>query len=254
MSKAWIPNICTSLNLVFGILAIFMMIMGGVKFGPLIDGPICILLALAADGLDGRLARYLGTANELGKEMDSLCDVVSFGTAPGVMSVLFTLSVVSMAAMKAGIPPANLQYFLYFSIAAGVIYAVCGMWRLARFNINAAVVHGYFMGLPIPAGGCIIATATMLIANLPFIPPMAVGYAAPVVVIILGLLMVSRIHYPDFKGTGERINVIALIISLLFALGVIYLCRSVFPFAVLFAIFSTYAVLGILNTIFNKIA
>jgi CDP-diacylglycerol--serine O-phosphatidyltransferase len=170
------------------------------------------------------------------------------------MSVLFTLSVVSMAAMKAGIPPANLQYFLYFSIAAGVIYAVCGMWRLARFNINAAVVHGYFMGLPIPAGGCIIATATMLIANLPFIPPMAVGYAAPVVVIILGLLMVSRIHYPDFKGTGERINVIALIISLLFALGVIYLCRSAFPFAVLFAIFSTYAVLGILNTIFNKIA
>ncbi|TCS78754.1 CDP-diacylglycerol--serine O-phosphatidyltransferase [Pectinatus cerevisiiphilus] len=254
MSKAWIPNLCTSMNLVFGILAIFVMLMGGVKFGPLIDAPICILLALIADGLDGRLARRFGTVNERGKEMDSLCDVVSFGVAPGIISVLFTLSIISMAAMKAGTPPDRLKYFMYFSIVAGVIYAVCGMWRLARFNVNASIVHGHFMGLPIPAGGCMIATAAMLIANLPFIPPIAIGYAIPIIVIITGLLMISSIHYPDFKGTGEKINIIALIISLLFALAIIFLCRAVFPFAVLFAIFSTYAVFGILNTICNKIA
>lgn len=254
MNKAWIPNTCTSLNLVFGILSIFAMLMGGVKFGPLVDGPICILLALAADGLDGRLARHFGTVDERGKEMDSLCDVVSFGVAPGIMSVLFTLSVISMAAMKAGMQPVDLRYFIYFSIAAGVIYAVCGMWRLARFNVNAAVVHGYFMGLPIPAGGCMIATATMLIANLPFIPSIAIGYAAPIVVVITGLLMISHIHYPDFKGEGEKINVIALVVSLVFALSIIFMCRSAFPFAILFAVFATYAVFGILNTVCNKIA
>ncbi|MDQ0203028.1 CDP-diacylglycerol--serine O-phosphatidyltransferase [Pectinatus haikarae] len=254
MSKAWIPNVCTSMNLVFGILSIFVMLMGGVKFGPLIDAPIFILLALLADGLDGRLARYFGTTDERGKEMDSLCDVVSFGVAPGIISVLFTLSIISMAAMKTGTPPDSLRYFMYFSIIAGVIYAVCGMWRLARFNVNAGTLHGYFMGLPIPAGGCMIATAAMLIANLPFIPPIMIGYVVPFVVIFTGFLMVSNIHYPDFKGTGEKINIAALILSLLFALGLIFLCRAVFPFAVLFAIFSTYAVFGILNTICNKIA
>lgn len=254
MNKGWIPNICTSLNMVFGILAIFAMLMGGVKFGPLIDAPICILLALIADGLDGRLARYFGTSGELGKEMDSLCDVVSFGVAPGILSVLFTLSVVSMAAMKMGTPPSFLQYFMYLSIASGVIYAVCGMWRLARFNINAATLHGYFKGLPIPAGGCIIATAAMLIANLPFIPPIAIGYALPALIIITGILMVSGIHYPDFKGQREKINIIALILSLVFAVSIVFICRAMFPFAVLFAIFSTYAVFGILNTICNKIA
>ncbi|MBB5337238.1 CDP-alcohol phosphatidyltransferase family protein [Pectinatus brassicae] len=254
MNKGWIPDTCTSLNLVFGMLAIFVMLMGGVKYGPLIDGPICILLALVADGMDGRLARLLGTVDEKGKEMDSLCDVVSFGVAPGIMSVLFTLSVISMAAMKAGLQPQNLRYFVYFSMAAGIIYAVCGMMRLARFNVNVNVVHGYFMGLPIPAGGCLIATATMLIANLPFIPPIIIGYMAPIIVIVIGFLMVSHVHYPDFKGKGEKINIVAVILALLFAVGIIFICRTVFPFAILFAVFSTYAVFGILNTICNKIA
>ncbi len=253
MSKAWIPNICTSMNLVFGTLAIFVMLMGGVVYGPLIDGPICILCALIADGLDGRLARHFGTAGEMGKEMDSLCDVVSFGVAPGIMSVLFTLSVLSMSAMKANINPAQMRQFVYFSIAAGIIYAVCGMWRLARFNVNAAVLHGYFMGLPIPAGGCFIATATLLLANLPFIPPMAVGYAAPVITILVGFLLVSHVHYPDFKGKGETTYLLALIVSLLFAVGLIYVCRSAFPYAILFAVFVTYIIFGILNTICSKV-
>ncbi|WP_196594161.1 CDP-alcohol phosphatidyltransferase family protein [Pectinatus sottacetonis] len=254
MNKGWIPNICTSLNLVFGILAIFAMLMGGIKNGPLIDGAICIFLALIADGLDGRLARWLGTVNERGREMDSLCDVVSFGVAPGIMSVLLTLFVLSKAVMKMGVPPVNLRYFIYFSMAAGIIYIVCGMWRLARFNISTDDIHGYFLGLPIPAGGCLVAAAAMLAYKLPFILPIGVGYAIPVVVIIVGLLMVSHVHYPDFKGSGERINIVALVLSLLFAIGTIFVCRSAFPFAILFAVFSTYAVFGIVNTICNKVA
>lgn len=254
MNKAWIPNTCTSLNLVFGILAIFVILMGGVHFGPLIDAPICILLALLADGLDGRLARCFGTNSDRGKEMDSLCDVVSFGVAPGILSVIFTMYLLPQAAMKAGASPDILRNFMYFSIAAGVIYAVCGMWRLARFNVDAGVVHGYFMGLPIPAGGCIIATAAMLIFRLPFLPPITLIYALPVLVIITGLLMISSIHYPDFKGAGEKVNIVALVLSLLFALGIIFICRTVFPFAILFAVFSTYAVFGILNTICCKLS
>ncbi len=241
------------MNLVFGILAIFMMLIGGVKYGPLIDGPICILLALIADGMDGRIARHLGTAGEFGKEMDSLCDVVSFGVAPGIMSLLFTLYVLSTSLMKLGIPPENLKYFIYFSMFAGIIYAVCGMFRLARFNVNAATLHGYFMGLPIPAGGCFIATATLLVYNLPFIPPITIGYAAPFVTIVIGFLMVSHVHYPDFKGQGEKNNLAAVVLSLFFAVGVIYVCRSAYLFAILFAVFSTYVVYGILNTFFNMV-
>ena len=65
----------------------------------------------------------------------------SFGAAPGFLAYAFVLH--------------NFGLIGWISV---IIYAVCGMWRLARFNVNASVIHGYFMGVPIPAGGCLIAT------------------------------------------------------------------------------------------------
>ena len=53
-------------------------------------------------------------------------------------------------------------------------YAVCGMWRLARFNVDASVIHGYFMGVPIPDGGCLIATWILLSTHLGITPAMQI--------------------------------------------------------------------------------
>ena len=73
-SKSWVPNGLTSMNLVFGMSSIL-----STFNGELSTAAACILLALVADGLDGRSARALKVSSEIGKEMDSLCDLVSFG-------------------------------------------------------------------------------------------------------------------------------------------------------------------------------
>ena len=84
--RVLLPNICTSMNLVFGVCSILSSLSGN-----LIWGSIFILLALVADGMDGRTARFFGVASEMGKEMDSLCDLGSFGIAPGILAWQFVL-------------------------------------------------------------------------------------------------------------------------------------------------------------------
>lgn len=139
-----IPNMCTSSNLVFGMCSIL-----STYSGNLVWGSIFILLALVADGLDGRTARFFGVASEMGKEMDSLCDLGSFGIAPAFLAWAFVL-----------------HNHGFLGVVVAIFFAICGMWRLARFNVNASVVHGYFMGLAIPAGGNIVAMTTLLFVEL----------------------------------------------------------------------------------------
>ena len=81
MNKSLVPNGLTSMNLVFGMCSILCTFNNNLTMGA-----ICILLALVADGLDGRSARALGVSSEIGKEMDSLCDLVSFGAAPAILA------------------------------------------------------------------------------------------------------------------------------------------------------------------------
>lgn len=102
---------------------------------------ICILLAMACDACDGRSARALGVAGEFGKELDSLSDIVSFGAASAFL--IYTYS---------------LQELGWIGVVPAIIYAALGGIRLARFNLNTGVIHGYFQGMPIPNGGCLIAT------------------------------------------------------------------------------------------------
>ena len=79
--KALIPNLLTSLNLVFGMLSILYS-----TENLFIESSLCILLALVADGLDGRVARFLNVTSDIGKELDSLCDLGSFGIAPALLA------------------------------------------------------------------------------------------------------------------------------------------------------------------------
>ena len=223
----WIlPNACTAANLFFGMLSILATYEGNFFYAS-----VFILLALIADGMDGRVARALNAVSELGKEMDSLCDLGSFGIAPAFLAYAFCMH----------------NYGL-LGKAAAIIFALCGMWRLARFNVNTSIVHGFFMGLAIPAGGCIIATTTLLFTAMN-ISPENFGLIYPITVIIVAYLMVSHVHYPDFKGDGEKIFLVAKIFAVAMFAGIIYLTQEAIVQGVLTAIFATYAVFGIVNSL-----
>ena len=227
-----IPNMCTSSNLVFGMCSIL-----STYSGNLVWGSIFILLALVADGLDGRTARFFGVASEMGKEMDSLCDLGSFGIAPAFLAWAFVL-----------------HNHGFLGVVVAIFFAICGMWRLARFNVNASVVHGYFMGLAIPAGGNIVAMTTLLFVELG-VDPMTFGIAYPIVMAFVGWLMVSHVHYPNFKGDGaEPIYLISKIVALVLFLAILWLGHASLLAALAVAIFSTYAVLGIVNSLLASFA
>ena len=225
--RRFLPNLCTSMNLVFGMCSIL-----STYHGDLIWGSIFILLALVADGLDGRTARFFGVSSEMGKEMDSLCDLGSFGIAPAFLAWAFVL-----------------QHHGLLGVAVVIIFAVCGMWRLARFNVNADVVHGYFMGLAIPAGGNIVAMTTLLFVSLG-IDPLGFGIAYPIIMAIVGYLMVSHVHYPNFKGDGaEPIYLFTKIFAFVMFAGILWLGHEALLPALAVAVFCTYGAAGILNTI-----
>ena len=227
-----IPNMCTSSNLVFGMCSIL-----STYSGNLVWGSIFILLALVADGLDGRTARFFGVASEMGKEMDSLCDLDSFGIAPAFLAWAFVL-----------------HNHGFLGVVVAIFFAICGMWRLARFNVNASVVHGYFMGLAIPAGGNIVAMTTLLFVELG-VDPMTFGIAYPIVMAFVGWLMVSHVHYPNFKGDGaEPIYLISKIVALVLFLAILWLGHASLLAALAVALFSTYAVLGIVNSLLASFA
>lgn len=218
--KSIVPNAMTALNLVLGMCAIFSMLTDS-----FIMASILIFTALIVDGLDGRVARYYGVSSEFGKELDSLCDLVSFGVAPAILAYLFSL-----------------REFGYIGGIVAAAFATCGALRLARFNVNTGVVKGYFMGLPIPTAGCVVATYVMTGVK----PP---SWMFLLFVAVFAYLMISTIRYPDFKGKGgEPVRPAAAIIAAAISCYIIYSA----PQGILFALFFGYSLFGILNTFFGR--
>lgn len=219
MNKSVIPNLFTAANLAFGVISITFSATGN-SFA----AAICILLSLVADGLDGRVARALGVAGPMGRELDSLSDVVGFGVAPAYM--LYTKELF------------GLGWIAYIPLLA---FAVLGAFRLARFNIKTDEVHGYFEGLPIPAAGCLAATYVLCGVSVPQL-------VLAVAMICVGILMVSEVKYPDFKGhSAVRINYIAIAVTLVFVVAC--LVYDWHTWAVM--IFAGYVLFGLCNSAIN---
>ncbi|HAK73416.1 MAG TPA: CDP-diacylglycerol--serine O-phosphatidyltransferase [Sporomusaceae bacterium] len=217
--RSFIPNALTALNIVLGVSALISTFNGAFSTAALL-----IVAALVADGLDGRVARYFNTSSEFGKELDSLCDVVSFGVAPAILAYVYAL-----------------QEYGIVGVLAAAAFATCGALRLARFNVNTGVVKGYFMGLPIPASGCVIATYVMLGIKSP-------SWLLLALTVIFAYLMVSTVRYPDFKGKdGERIRIVPLVITVLVSGYILFLAHDAYLFVGFFA----YALFGMLNTLFG---
>ncbi len=129
---------------------------------------ILILLAAAADGLDGLLARSMGSG-PLGANLDSLADLVSFGVAPAALAMTVF-----------DVP--------WHAWAVGGIFLSCGTLRLARFNISPKN-DLFFEGLPIPAAGIIASTSVLL--NKPVL--------TLIIMLLLSVFMVSSISYPKVR-------------------------------------------------------
>jgi CDP-diacylglycerol---serine O-phosphatidyltransferase len=126
---------------------------------------LLIFIAALTDRLDGMAARKLNIESELGKQLDSMSDIISFGVAPALL--IYT---------------AVLNEFAFPGIFFTIFYIGCGAFRLARFNISDNT--GYFTGLPITAAGCLM---TLSYLAIPFIPGVSVLFFT----IILSLLMIS---------------------------------------------------------------
>ncbi len=126
-----------------------------------------VLLAVAFDFLDGRVARGAGKGNDFGRELDSLADVVSFGAAPAFVTIA-----------AAG--------YSIVGIVVAVVYAACAAVRLARFNLQED--KKFFVGLPSPVAGVSVAFAAAL----------AGGTAALVVALAAGLAMAAGFRLRKF--------------------------------------------------------
>jgi len=149
-----------------------------------------ILLAMVFDALDGRVARMARQTSDFGAQLDSLCDLVSFGIAPGFLMVKMC-------------PAFTYEHRnLVWMIAA--TFTACAALRLARFNVETTERddHQWFSGLPTPAAAGAIAGFALLFYNLRSAPEQRqmvdeiAQWVLPVFVVLLSLLMVSRIPYP----------------------------------------------------------
>lgn len=158
--KSQTANVLTLGNLSLGGFSIMASIRGELNLGLLL-----IFVAALLDRFDGMTARKLHIESELGKQLDSMSDIISFGAAPAILLYQGILS-------DFGAPGA------FFA----VFYIGCGAFRLARFNISEN--NGYFTGLPITAAGCL---ATLSFLAIPYFP----SSTFPFIMIVLSILMIS---------------------------------------------------------------
>ena len=164
-----IPNLFTLLNLVFGCLAIVVTMQNGIVIQyasdgtQLIDIPekiwmasLFIGLAAVVDFLDGFVARLFKASSAMGKQLDSLADVVSFGVAPAM--ILFQFLRMSIAQEEDGLNASIIW------LVPAFILACAGAWRLAKFNLDDSQAYG-FKGVPIPAIGLLVASLPLIYWN-----------------------------------------------------------------------------------------
>ena len=210
-----IPDAISLLNLVFGFLAILMVIDNHLTLASL-----CILVALVFDSVDGWVARKLERKDyfSFGKNMDSLADVVSFGAAPA--AILYSLS----SGMS--------DWSGYLVTIVCLIVLVCGMLRLARYNVIAdRIQYKGFIGLPIPAAALILSTYYLSgLFNITI---------ACILMVFASYLMISTIRFPKFDNI-YLLGIGALMILILISPINIYLYGVNLPALIIFVICLVY--------------
>jgi CDP-diacylglycerol--serine O-phosphatidyltransferase len=229
VTRSVIPSLFTTMNLFCGFFAIVKATQG--NFGM---AAWLIVLAGIFDALDGAMARLTNSASEFGVELDSLADVVSFGTAPSF--ILY-------------------QAFFHQWQTPGVVLAalpaICGALRLARFNVQlVGFDKDYFRGLPIPSAALALISYLVFFHIPPenqFLPESIKPAVLAAITVIVSLLMVSTIRYdtmPKFSASGIRkapVKFIGFLVCI--ALVIVTKGKAIFP------LMATYLLYGAIRQI-----
>ena len=166
---------------------------------------ICIIVAGLIDGLDGRIARLIKGTSKVGKELDSLTDVISFGVAPAFIMYFWQLNSLGRVGWL-----------------ICLIYVICVALRLARFNVSsetqASWKDNFFEGVPSPAGGILVlmpliySKSELQIINLNY------SYFVPALFILISILLISKLPTYSFKkiAVPRRLTIFLLFAVVLF--------------------------------------
>ena len=190
---ALLPSLITVLNGVFGFTAIALaskdVTPDAGRWSCFAEAGCMVLLAMFADMLDGRLARMSQSTSSFGGQLDSLCDMVSFGVAPAFIML-------KLVEYKLELRTVVYEGFLHrFIWLAALVYIACAAIRLARFNVENEAAHMSFVGLPSPgAAGVIVSLVIFQQDEFPALDLLV--YALPFITLGMALLMVSQIRYP----------------------------------------------------------
>ncbi len=220
-----LPNLLTTVNMFFGFYAIIQSIAGNYLMAA-----YAIVAAAVFDQLDGRVARMTHSTSHFGAEYDSLCDLVSFGIAPGVLLYLWALH-----------PFGRIGWLVSF------FFVACGALRLARFNVQKQVMNpAYFQGLPIPMAAGIVASSVLAFDDLKWTASGSKILLA--MTSLLAIVMVSTFPYRSFKDLHlkKRLPFRYLVFGVCL-IAVI----AVRPEVMLFVTFMAYATLGAVVGIFR---
>jgi len=228
-----LPNLFTTGALFAGFYAIIAAMKGNFE----IAAPV-IFLAMILDGLDGRVARMTNTQSAFGAEYDSLSDMVSFGVAPGL--VMYQWSLMYLADVS--------NFWGKLGWLAAFIYTTCTALRLARFNTQIGIADKrYFQGLASPAAAAVVMGAIWVCETYD-ITGKDVKYAALVLTLLAGGLMVSQFSYYSFKDLDLRKKVpfVAVLVVML-----IFVLLSIKTATVLFLAFVAYMASGPVISLFR---
>jgi CDP-diacylglycerol---serine O-phosphatidyltransferase len=223
VTKSLVPNLLTLVNLFSGFAAIVYISNGDIKRGALF-----ILIAAIFDMLDGLVARLINAASEFGAELDSLCDVVSFGVAPSFMLYKVYFS-----------------NFNEFGILFAALPALTGAARLARFNIQLTSLEDkvYFKGLPIPSAALTIVSFVLFVESYTFLNSEWITYFYAFIVLAVSYSMISTIKFDNIPRPSHKSFKQRPVVSIIFVIGLISSILSlgslVFPFMLLYIVAST---------------
>lgn len=168
-TKKHLPNTITLTNMSFGVLSILFSF-----YGSLNNAIYLILVASMLDRMDGMAARKFNTCSEIGLQLDSLADLVSFVLAPALLVFIFEFSPLSGIALVS-------------MALATLLYILCGGYRLARYNCTG-IISGNFSGIPTTVCGMFVAATMMFSKRLPF-------YIYGLLLVSCAFMMVSRLQF-----------------------------------------------------------
>ena len=211
-ARVILPNMLTLIGVCIGLTSIRFALDERYEFAI-----IAIIIAAVIDGLDGRIARLIKGTSKVGKELDSLTDMISFGVAPAFIMYFWKLNELGR-----------------FGWLICLIYVICVALRLARFNVNTggdpSWRDNFFEGVPSPAGGILVLTP--LIFSMSSIELFKIDYAiiVPIFFIITSFLLISKFPSYSFKKIViQRKATIFLLFSIVLFFGLLL----IYPFNVI---------------------